>query len=75
MGLAEGREMEGEESCRHERKVTLCGPNPSSDYIRASMPQIFLGSNKVLMISFENFLCSEESWVLGIITEALISPE
>lgn len=75
MGLAEGREMEREESCRHKRKVTLCGPNPSSDYIRASVPQILLGSNKVLMIRFENFLCREESWALGIITKALISPE
>lgn len=67
--------MEGEESCRHKRKVTLCGPNPSSHYNRARMPQILLGSNKVLMLRFENFLRREESWALRIITEALISPE
>lgn len=67
--------MEGDESCRRKRKVTLCGPNPSSHYSRASMPKTLLASNKVLMLRFQNFLCREENWALGIITEALIRPE
>lgn len=33
---------------RHKRKVTLCEPNPSSDYIRAALSQALLGSHKVL---------------------------